>query len=133
MTKLALTLHLRDTEPPYFYVSRLAALNGSFFAQDFAFNMGVPWSSITNRDSVYIEKMARLASLRAEDLELVNILRTSDRCFRLARERMKGKTMMRKDIKVCPRCLAGMANMLHTSAQDGQSQAIASAQAIEFR
>lgn len=105
MSRLGLTLPHRQHETPYSYVSRLAALNGVKFAEDFVSDIGLSWQAIWEGDEAAVRDMACLASQDPEALLKCNIRRLSATELIIGGEIFPSTNLLRTSLKVCPRFL----------------------------
>ncbi len=105
MSRLGLTLPHRQYETPYSYVSRLVALNGVKFAEDFVSDIGLSWQAIWEGDEAAVRDMACLASQDPEALLRCNIHRLSATELIVGGEIFPSTNLQRTSLKVCPRCL----------------------------
>lgn len=105
MRRLALTLPLERFEPATSFVSRLAALNGCAYVQDFCSDMGLNWRRIIKGDDHELEGLAELsgADLKAIIHHSTKVI--SNRRYELHGEVLTPICHIRGRQPICPKCL----------------------------
>lgn len=67
--------------------------------------MGVSWRDVTNGDSGEIRTLARLVSLSTDLLSARSVVQTNYPNYMIKWQYLKSKRLVRRELRVCPRCL----------------------------
>ncbi len=102
--KLALTLPIEAQETLTSYVSRIAALNGSYYVQDFCVDMRLDWRGILKGDQRSIDIIAGLVDADPSTLLQHSIRSVGGDGYRYQKEILTKKLMRRRDVFVCLDC-----------------------------
>lgn len=105
MTRLRLTISPYEGETSLSIISRLARRNGASFVQDFCSDMGVHWRDAANGDTTEIQSLARLSGLPSHMLKDRSVTRMDDAGYMLNGQFLTSKSLGRRELRVCPRCL----------------------------
>ncbi|MCE8418864.1 TniQ family protein [Rhodovulum sulfidophilum] len=102
---MKLTVSPREGETTLSVVSRLALRNGASFVQDFCADMGVSWRDAANGEAGEIHRLADLAGLDVDGLAAHSVVRVAHPGYRVNKQYLTSKTLVRRELRVCPRCL----------------------------
>jgi len=105
MPRLKLTVSPHEGETTLSIVSRLALRNGASFVQDFCADMGLSWREAANGESGEVRRLADLAGLCADTLAAQSVVRVEHPGYRVNGQYLTSKTLVRRELRVCPRCL----------------------------
>ena len=105
MNKLALTLPLARYESATSFASRLAALNGCVYVQDFCSDMGLNWKRIVKCDHNELKELAKLSGADYAEMLKHTAKVVSTRRYELNGEVLTPICHTRGRQPICPKCL----------------------------
>lgn len=105
MSRLALTPPLGRYEPATSFASRLAALNGCAYVQDFCSDLGMNWKRIIKGDNDDLKSLAKISGADSVRLSRHTAKVISNRVYKLHDEVLTQICYARGQQRICPVCL----------------------------